>query len=542
MKGTKLVYRCVGLVLALCAVGGGLQAAPADGVTTAQWAPVGAPGFSAGGTHYISLALDKQARPYVAYKDLASSYKVTVMRFDGGAWQPVGTPGFSGGEVDRTSLVLDRQGTPYVAYTDHLAQGDWATVLRFDGSAWRPVGMPGFSVKNAGAPSLALDGQGMPWAAYSDGGYGYKASVMRFDGSVWVPVGAPGFSAGAAGAINLALGRQGTPYVAYLDVAYGRRATVMRFDGSAWQPVGTPGIAGEQGDYISLALDEQDTPYVAFQDQAHGWGATVMRFDGSVWQPVGAPGFAGAGYISLALDGQGIPYVASMDGAADFKATVMRFNGSTWQVEGTPGFSAGAAYYTSLALDGQGIPYVAYADGGYYAADGGYKATVMRLLRPIVGVQPTALVSMHCNGTQTTRTLQICNKGNADLIWNSDEEPDLSWLSQDPPSGTAPPGKCQTVTLAFDSTGLSPGNYFGNMLIASDDPFQPAVAVSVRLIVPSDTCRTLFLPLVARTSAPQEGSCTYLNDRQASPQLACLSPQAAGWHSIAGRMQPVQEN
>ena len=59
----------------------------------------------------------------------------------------------------------------------------------------------------------------------------------------------------------------------------------------------------------------------------------------------------------------------------------------------------------------------------------------------------------------------------------------LPWLSEAPTSGTLLPGECQDVTVTFDSTGLAPGLYAGDLLVNSNDPDTPQVDVPVSLTV-----------------------------------------------------------
>jgi hypothetical protein len=61
--------------------------------------------------------------------------------------------------------------------------------------------------------------------------------------------------------------------------------------------------------------------------------------------------------------------------------------------------------------------------------------------------------------------------------------PDIPWLSENPTSGTVPPGQCADVTVTFDSTGLAAGDYFGSLAVASNDPDEPVVTVPVQLTV-----------------------------------------------------------
>ena len=59
----------------------------------------------------------------------------------------------------------------------------------------------------------------------------------------------------------------------------------------------------------------------------------------------------------------------------------------------------------------------------------------------------------------------------------------IPWLSENPTSGTVPPGGCQDVTVTFDSSGLTPGAYTGTLQVESNDILNPVVNVPVTLTV-----------------------------------------------------------
>ncbi|MFI5164216.1 MAG: choice-of-anchor D domain-containing protein, partial [Bacteroidia bacterium] len=67
-------------------------------------------------------------------------------------------------------------------------------------------------------------------------------------------------------------------------------------------------------------------------------------------------------------------------------------------------------------------------------------------------------VSSTNGATLMANALQWCGKGGA------------SWLSFAPASGTSSSGNSSTVTVTFNSTGLTVGTYTANILVASNDP------------------------------------------------------------------------
>jgi hypothetical protein len=64
--------------------------------------------------------------------------------------------------------------------------------------------------------------------------------------------------------------------------------------------------------------------------------------------------------------------------------------------------------------------------------------------------------------------------------------PDIPWLSEDPTEGSVAPDNCDTVYVTFDSTGLAPDTYTGQLFIESNDPDEPEIYVPVTLTV--DPC------------------------------------------------------
>ncbi len=109
-----------------------------DGQDNDGWEYVGGAGISDGGAYYTSLYV-YNGTPYVAYQDGANSNRATVMEYTGNmtetdgqnndGWEYVGAAGFSDGETDCTSLSV-YNGTPYVAYRD-VANSYRATVMKY---------------------------------------------------------------------------------------------------------------------------------------------------------------------------------------------------------------------------------------------------------------------------------------------------------------------------------------------------------------------------------------------------------------------------
>jgi hypothetical protein len=88
--------------------------------------------------------------------------------------------------------------------------------------------------------------------------------------------------------------------------------------------------------------------------------------------------------------------------------------------------------------------------------------------------------------------LIISNQGSKDLVFDivrgapSPEDTTaslFSWFFIDTLSGIIPPGSKSDLTVTFDASGLSPGNYQSEILIMSNDPHKPELNIPVQLIV-----------------------------------------------------------
>jgi len=261
------------------------------------WMTVGLPRFSESQAWYVSLNFYNGV-PYVAYEDGANGNAVTVMKFTGiteenpTGWVFVGTPDFSDADVDFISLSMDSNGTPYVAYDDG-ANGNAATVMKFTGitnenlSGWTAVGQKAFSDGGIMYSSLFIYND-IPYVAYEDLANSYAVTVMKFTGITeenptgWEVVGTKGFSGSQADFVRISIDSNGNPYVAYGTpfLENGHRIAVRKYNGENWILVGTPELMPEgQADYTSLALSSSGVPYVSFSDEGNNSKITVMKFN-----------------------------------------------------------------------------------------------------------------------------------------------------------------------------------------------------------------------------------------------------------------------
>ena len=243
-----------------------------------SWVLVGSAGFSAGDARYTSLAFAADGAPYVAYMDVNSSYKATVMKFNGISWVVVGSAGFSAGEAKYTSLAFAADGTPYLAYRDYGA-GNKATVMKFNGISWVVVGTAGFSVEEADYTSLAFAPDGAPYMAYRDAGSSSKVTVMTFNGTSWVLVGSAGFSGGDVYYTSLAFAPDGVPYLAYQDGGNSNKVTVMKVETATTTTLSSdnnPATIGSLVTFTATVSPSADTGTVVFYADETKLGSSTI--------------------------------------------------------------------------------------------------------------------------------------------------------------------------------------------------------------------------------------------------------------------------
>ncbi|MCL4835894.1 MAG: tandem-95 repeat protein, partial [Caldilineaceae bacterium] len=252
-----------------------------------SWQYLGAPGFSATYATEVSLAFDSNDTLYVAYREASSTIKANVKKFDSnsGVWVQVGSVDFTPGLAYYLSLALDSNGVPYVAYMDG-ANSYKASVMKFNGTSWVNVGIAGFTANRAEYISLALDSNNVPYVAFKDALTTSKANVMKFTGSVWSQVGAANFSPGYTIHLSLALDSNDRPLLAFQDGANDYKASVMRYSGGVWGYVGSAGFGSGTPQYLHLALDNlrDDMPYLLYQDGDNINRPVVMRMGSEITQ------------------------------------------------------------------------------------------------------------------------------------------------------------------------------------------------------------------------------------------------------------------
>jgi len=387
-----------------------------------SWVKKGDEAFFGGYTFNVSLAVDNNDNPYMAFVDYLNN--ANVVSLDNNKWiyangEKYGTAPYGNGSA--TKLVFSADGTPYLAFTALYDGFGSPGVEKYNGYTWVSATdtgelFPGlvstawassvdivFSADNTlyaaytvdaggiddryevkklvehdwvavGSPlegdfhdiDIETDSAGVPYIAYYIDG-GYTLGIKKLSGGDWVNVWDSGFiSTGIYYASlwnpSLGFGADNSVYVGYQTETYsGNRASVVRFDGSHWVPVGPTYCTSDTTLYFEMKMAPDHTPYVIYADASSAYRATVKKYNGSDWVAVGSEGFspARASYPSIDFDPTGQPVVSFGDALNDGKLMVMKFDGSSWVMVGA-GISDTAVIRTSVAVAPDGTPHVAY--------------------------------------------------------------------------------------------------------------------------------------------------------------------------------------
>lgn len=158
-----------------------------------NWASVGSADFAltgswGSGTQHISIALDNNDNPYVAFPDATNNSTTDVWKFNGSNWVQVGSAvpmDLAGNHFTANlhhTIVIDKSSnTPYVlCQNSNTASGGGAFVYKYNGTNWDVVGNGRVSTNSGGFPSLAVNKTGIPFVGYAGvNGTGYNDGFVK---------------------------------------------------------------------------------------------------------------------------------------------------------------------------------------------------------------------------------------------------------------------------------------------------------------------------------------------------------------------------
>jgi len=335
--------------------------------TAAGWS-VTSVGTSQAYTESVSLAIDNNGVPHVAYCD--SSNHIDYASWTGSSWniQTVATDAqYSGTSGSWVSLALDSNGNPYISYYAFISSTD-SYELKYaylSGGSWTTQvvdpNMAGIS------NSIALDPSGTPHIAYysmADTGLMYASP----SGSGWTTT---QVDTGSCVGISLAFDNAGNPHISYRDGNYLKYAS---FRGSSWlTPTEIALISQYDGCITSLAFNPTTgNPAISFYNYG-SYDLMYVAYSGSAWgTPVTVDSGSGLQvgmWNSLAFNAQRNPAIAYYSTTTSGSPGTLKYatnTGSGWTtqtVDTAVNDGTGNLSPVSLAFTGSGKPTIAYVAG-----------------------------------------------------------------------------------------------------------------------------------------------------------------------------------
>jgi len=127
---------------------------------------------------------------------------------------------------------------------------------------------------------------------------------------------------------------------------------------------------------------------------------------------------------------------------------------------------------------------------------------------PEISVAPDSLFAELMVDETETQSITVENSGGRELVWSLELAGAYDgWLSAEPDTGAVSPGSSQDVAVTFDASDLLlGGDYFADIVITSNDPYDPEIRVPAQLhvtgfpdIAVSDTLLSYGRVLAGRT-------------------------------------------
>jgi hypothetical protein len=196
-----------------------------DGST---WSVLGGAAVSSGNADQLSMAVDGEGHPWVAYYDRVS-YLLGVMRWSGSNWQAVATNTASSGPGKYSSMIRRGDGSMAIAFQDYLLPKRVLRVINWDGTAWQQLGQT-IDIEPQHT-SLVESPAGVPYLAWIPvvAGQPSVTRVDRLEGGQWVTLPAAGLSVTNTYASRLLFDNDGRLWMASTDSALDYRVRLMRY-------------------------------------------------------------------------------------------------------------------------------------------------------------------------------------------------------------------------------------------------------------------------------------------------------------------------
>lgn len=324
----------------------------------------------AGHSINVSIAIDSNNVPYVAYQEMGQSLGpyngATVKKFNGTTWQFVGQRTFSGSTfVGGIDIAINRQNIPYVAYSSTPnGSGSYNTFFRldkFNGTSWDMLIQNTVLISVYDNTALIIDRNNDPYVAYIRDANSSALAISTLGPSGASTNSLTGYSP------DFAVDNNNVIYVVYHNGPF-NTPFVKRYNGASWEFVGPPtGINFNASGLCRIAIDHNNVPYIVAENSGTTT-ITVQKFNGTDWEQVGAT-TGMAMRPNIAIDNNNVPYVIYNDLRNGYQVydphylglTVKKFNGTAWEMVGQRTFSTinAISYNTSIVFGKNNVAYVA---------------------------------------------------------------------------------------------------------------------------------------------------------------------------------------
>ncbi|MBN2406148.1 MAG: hypothetical protein JXJ19_00465 [Elusimicrobia bacterium] len=337
---------------------------------------------------YASLDIDSDNNIHVAFWN-ESDHSIQYLRRDSesGEWDEVRTGPFQGDVYGYISIALDNNGKPHIAFTEKESTTDEFNIRHcdYDGNSWGSDGVAWGDVNPRRDTSIAVDNENYIYISYyweaPAGGLGYLTNY----GGAWSDSQATDAFSDRGMGTSIGIDDNFDVYIAHFNLTVApekvdcrrkNRGTANDFtqwvqidgyvDDAPYMKGRTTCMAfnktGDKEPHLVYLNDTDDEIVYAFHAGDH-WVKKVVCENG------------GEDHISIDVEGLDEPHIAFCDGYDnDGSLKYARYfdeetddedsgnkNGEFWIETVDKGPEAGR--YPSIKIDPEGMPYIAYYDG-----------------------------------------------------------------------------------------------------------------------------------------------------------------------------------
>jgi hypothetical protein len=334
------------------------------------WVSVGSVGTSGYG---LTLLFDAANAPHLGGM-FGSDAIAGVKKYNGSAWVNLGINNASPIEVQHVSLALDENDVPYLAYSDVNFSNGKLNVKKLNGTLWESVGPANFSTGSAEYVTLKFSSDNIPYVGYKNNTGQKKATLKKFNGTDWETVGDAGISAGEVFWLCFALNSDDVPIFSYFDDSL-QKVVIKAYTLALPEPGEDPEMAWAEvgsnykGQTASLALDSEDNIHMGYR--------RVDKYDGTNWTTLGPVDISGYAYPEesyIAVTGDNTTYIAYID-FLEQKKKVKKWNGTSWEDVGAVSLGEDNFGISALQTGPDNTPYLLCGNGAGYLTVKKYNGT-----------------------------------------------------------------------------------------------------------------------------------------------------------------------